>query len=381
MHRTVPTMTAAALVVAASACGPSDDRGRATADSAGVSVSTPADDVTTTAVAATTTPGPATTTPAAPTTATPSTTEVDVEARRPYSVSTSTFTLVDASRSTPATDTSEELPERTINVVLHLPDSNSPVPLVVFSHGLGGHPDVFETLFRAWTESGYAVAAPVFPLTNRDGAGFSIADGVNQPADVSFVIDQLFDESSEIGRQMAGRLDPQRIGAAGLSFGGATTYEVALNDRVRDERIRAAVIMAGVRFTNSDDGSFVAADVPVYLLHGEADPVVPVGVSEEAFHEFGDTAFFVTLLGGGHSAPFEDEAAGHTKIAGMDAVIAETTTAFWDRVLLDDPSAADRLTASADVDGLSELARNACALGFIGDGGYADATLDLSQCS
>jgi len=65
----------------------------------------------------------------------------------------------------------------------------------------------------------------------------------------------------------------------------------------------------------------------------------------------------------------------------MDAVITESTTAFWDRFLLDDPSAADRITASADVDGLSELARNACAIGFIGDGGYVDAMLDLSDCS
>jgi len=381
MHRTFLIAIAALLVGTTSACGTSGDQGRATIDSTVVSTTTPADFVATTATAST--PTSATSEPAttAPPIATSSTTRVDVESARPYTVTTSTFTVVDTSRTTPATDTSEELPARTINVVLHLPDSNSPVPLVVFSHGLGGHPDLFGDLFRAWTESGYAVAAPVFPLTNRDGADFSIADGVNQPADVSFVIDQIFDESSEIGRQMAGRLDPQRIGAAGLSFGGATTYEVALNDRVRDERIRAAVIMAGVRFTNSDDGSFVAADVPVYLLHGEADPVVPVEISEEAFHGFRDAALFATLLGGGHSAPFEDEAAGHTKIAGMDAVITESTTAFWDRFLLDDPSAADRITASADVDGLSELARNACAIGFIGDGGYVDAMLDLSDCS
>ena len=61
----------------------------------------------------------------------------------------------------------------------------------------------------------------------------------------------------------------------------------------------------------------------------------------------------------------------------MDAVIAESTTAFWDRFLLDDPRAAERLNASADVAGLSEFAqKDFCAIGFVGDGGLVDAAFD-----
>ena len=52
----------------------------------------------------------------------------------------------------------------------------------------------------------------------------------------------------------------------------------------------------------------------------------------------------------------------------MDVVVTESTTAFWDRYLLDDPAAAERLTASANVNGLSVLAqKDLCALGLIGD--------------
>ena len=152
------------------------------------------------------------------------------------------------------------------------------------------------------------------------------------------------------------------------SFGAATTYEVALNDRVRDDRIRAAIVMAGPPFTNSEDGSFVVSNVPVYLLHGSADPAVPIDISRHAFHSFRDNAYFATLVEGGHSGPFEDETAERPKVPGMDVVVTESTTAFWDRYLLDDPAAAERLTASANVNGLSVLAqKDLCALGLIGD--------------
>lgn len=371
----------AALLVWSSGCGTSDEQGRPATDSTEASVTSAVASVTTTPVASAATTAPASTassepTAPAPTTAIPSTTAVDLEAARPYAVTTNRFTLVDASRSTPATDTSEELAGRTINVVLRVPDGDGPVPLVVFSHGLSGHPDAFDDLLGSWAGSGYAVAAPVFPLTNGYGSDFSIADGVSQPGDVSFVLDQMFDESTEIGERVAGRLDQQRVGAAGLSFGGATTYEVALNERVRDHRIRAAVIMAGARFTNPDDGSFIAADVPVYLLHGDADPVVPIDVSQDAYRSFADKAYFATLLGGVHADPFQDETAGRAKVSGMDDVIAESTTAFWDHVLLDDPGAAARLVAAAEVEGLSVIAQNdLCARGLVGDGGYADETI------
>ena len=382
MHRTLAAIIAT-LAVAASACGTSDEQGRATTDTTAVPDSTTAVNVARSGGSAATTadassPPPAPPEPVAtpPTTATPSTTALGVEAERPYDVSTSTFTLVDTTRATPATETSGELPARTIDVLLHLPDTDRPVPLVVFSHGLGGHPDLFEHLLGSWAESGYAVAAPVFPLTNRDGVDFSIADGINQPADVSFVLDQIFDVSTEVGQRVAEHLDPHRVGAAGLSFGGATTYEVAMNDRARDTRISAAIIMAGVRFTNSEDGSFVVSNVPVYLLHSSADRVVPIDVSRNAYRSFGDNTYFATLLGGGHAGPFEDETAERPKVPGMDAVVAESTTAFWDRYLLDDAEAADRLTASANVEGLSVLAqKDLCALGLIGDGGYADEAI------
>jgi dienelactone hydrolase len=280
------------------------------------------------------------------------------EQERPFEFSVSQFTVVDPTRVTPATETTDELPERTIDFLLYLPDSDRPVPLVVFSHGMNGHPEKFEALHQAWAPAGYAVAAPTFPLTNDrvDNPLPNLADGLNQPADVVLVLDHLLDESSDADSDLAGRFDPDRLAAAGLSLGGATTYEVAVNDVARDDRFRAAMVMSGFRFTNEDDGGFVASDgIPVYVLHGDADPLIPVSVAKDVYEDLAAPRFFLTLEGGGHAGPFEDEGGFEPKIPGMDAVVFDSTIAFWDRYLLGATDTADDIIDATSADGIGVL--------------------------
>ena len=322
-------------------------------DAVSVPASTTTVDLATTTTAGSTT---TTTTTVAPPTAT------DIPDGRPYSVSFSTLTVVDPSRVTPAIGTSVELAERTIAVWLYLPDTDVPAPLIVFSHGLWGHPDKFGTLHRAWAEAGYAIAAPAFPMTNDEAPGAlgNGGDGLNQPGDVSFVLDHLLTESADPTSDLADRFDPDRVGAAGLSLGGATTYEAALDDQARDDRFRAAIVMAGVGFTSPAEGTFVAASVPSFIMHGAADPVVPVATPQPFYDALAMVApsYFATLIGGGHAGPFENENEFEPKIPGMDAVVHTSTIAFWDRYLLDIEAAAGELIAAADADGLSVLLHN-----------------------
>ena len=51
------------------------------------------------------------------------------------------------------------------------------------SHGLTGHPDEYAETVPGWASDGFVVAAPAFPLTNREvpGAGGNVTD-VGQPA-------------------------------------------------------------------------------------------------------------------------------------------------------------------------------------------------------
>jgi dienelactone hydrolase len=264
---------------------------------------------------------------------------------RPYEVTTSRLSLVDESRPTPEGAGGPAEGTRSLDVWLSLPVVDGPVPLVVFSHGMAGHPRKFEHLARSWAEAGFAVAAPAFPRSNADApSSFSnLYDVPSQPGDVSFVVDELLERSASSTGELSGRFDPDRIGAAGLSAGGWTTYRVAVAEETRDPRIIAAITISAP--ADLGTGVFTSADgVPVLVMNGDADPLIrPAGVIA-AYESLGPPRYLVTLLGGGHAGPWEDtEDALEPKTEAQTELIDAVTVAFWDRYLLDDPSAGDRL--------------------------------------
>ena len=82
-------------------------------------------------------------------------------------VATTTLTLVDSSRSTPAWDGMPAKSSRTLVTTVWYParesaggSGNGPYPLIVFAHGLGGSPQEYAQLLRSWAGAGYVVAAP-----------------------------------------------------------------------------------------------------------------------------------------------------------------------------------------------------------------------------
>jgi dienelactone hydrolase len=198
----------------------------------------------------------------------------------PYPVGRATFTFVDASRPTPASGSCAGVPERTIETDVWFPatsaggafveESGAPYPLVVHSHGLLDFPRGEEYLSAHLASYGYVVAAPAFPRTNLlqlSGGCIDLADIENQPGDVSFVIDSMLAEYGDL-------IDPTRIGASGLSFGGTTTLLVTYHAAVRDPRIKAALPIApGACMVTSR--FFKTTDTPLLLLAGTSDALVP----------------------------------------------------------------------------------------------------------
>src|SRR3954454_20884127 len=82
--------------------------------------------------------------------------------------------------------------ERALPTTVYVPRAGANAPLIVFGHGAWGHPRKFTRLFAHWADAGYVVAGPSFPHTNdEDPPPYLLDDVVNQPADVSFVIDEL----------------------------------------------------------------------------------------------------------------------------------------------------------------------------------------------
>jgi dienelactone hydrolase len=273
----------------------------------------------------------------------------------PFDITTVSETLVDTSRVTPATDDAPELASRTLETTIISPSSAGPFPLIVFSHGLTGEPARHTELSSAWARAGYVVAMPAFPLTNASvaNANGNVADVANQPGDVSFVIDQVLAANADPASPLHDKVLTDRIGIAGHSLGGATTYGVVQNDCCRDDRIDAVIVMSGVRLVNPA-GDHLGSMPPTMLLHGVADPVLKVTLADEIYPQLGAPKWYVRLLVAGHAEAYENTP------SPSDEVVTAATTDFWQAYLgpqagPPDPAILDRLRRDAAVDQISTV--------------------------
>jgi dienelactone hydrolase len=153
--------------------------------------------------------------------------------------------------------------ERVVPVKVYISDSDSPQPVILFSHGLGGSRENSAFLGRAWAAAGYVAvfmqhagsdsevwrtAAP-----GRRFAALKEAAGPESAAlrfaDVPFVIDQLEAWNSQAEHPLEEKLDLAHIGMSGHSYGAVTTLAVAgrkffLDRNYGDERIDAFLAMS-----------------------------------------------------------------------------------------------------------------------------------------
>jgi dienelactone hydrolase len=173
------------------------------------------------------------------------------------------------------------------------------------------------------------VAAPTFPKTEKDARGKARrSEVVDQAADARYVLDELLDRATAL------HVDPHEIGAAGMSLGGMTVYGLISHPCCEDGRVSAAVVMAGVHDA-FPSGTYHHQDVPVLLLHGDAD--VGYHHSQSAYTQLAPPKWFVTLHGERHSPPFE------VPRGPAGAIVDATTVAFWNRYLKGDVAGAQQI--------------------------------------
>ena len=235
------------------------------------------------------------------------------------------ITLVDRQRPTRAEVPPE--PCRILRTDVRMPlHQVGPLPLIVVAHGFDGDPSALAPLLDSWARRGYVVAAPRLPTTEKDDEGSSTRqESIEQARDLSFVISRLGQASAHgRGSRLSNSIDPQRIGAAGMSLGGLAVYGLISNTCCRDSRVRAAVLMAAVRRQFPDD-HYGPNRAPVLLVQGDADG--GYHNSADAYPELAAPKWFITLHGSGHASPFEVP-------PGPEApLVAATTGDFWDRYL------------------------------------------------
>ena len=100
-------------------------------------------------------------------------------------------------------------------------------------------------------------------------------------------------------------------------------------------------------------GALLSADPPpVLFMQGDADQLLGAGTrSSELFEQAPAPKFRITIVGGGHSEPYEG-----TGPTTQNRFTAAATADFLDRYLLDDRAGLAKLTALVqDSDGLGKL--------------------------
>jgi dienelactone hydrolase len=279
----------------------------------------------------------------------PAATAAARRADRTFPVRHSTVTYVDRSRPTEDPDATRSAPARTLVTELWVPKGRGRFPLVVFAHGNNGHPLKLTQMLTAWAAAGYVVAAPAFPLTNDHSGGRSIiADFAQQPADVSFVITQVLRDARRRGSPVFRKVDPDHVGAAGHSLGGATLYGVTAEPCCRDRRVDAAVFMDAIRLPFPGD---VRPRVhgPVLFVHIRGDVATPYAGTLAEYERATPPKLMMTLTQGLHFEPFEDAPSPH------DAAVVAATTDFWDATLKGERGGLRRAVRAGTEPGLSTV--------------------------
>ncbi len=288
-------------------------------------------------------------------------------------------------------DWRDETRDRTVPVRIYAPRTGDKLPVIIFSHGLGGSRDGYSYLGRHWASRGYVVVHPEHEGSDRDllerGAGAgnlrkleqAAADPVNarnRAQDVRFVITQLIEKvqpgSSDSTKILKGRLNTSKIGMAGHSFGANTTMLVSgmqpglripLTESQKDPRIVAAVAMSiPVNRIDPEALGRMYEDVRIPVLHmtgtKDSSPIdlhgpevrrLPFDHSRNSdrtliLFEGGDHAVFAASPEeGSHRRRVLDRLRPATNYAPMQAVILESSTQFWNCWLKEDKVAAQWL--------------------------------------
>ncbi len=265
-------------------------------------------------------------------------------------------------------DWADSARQRAVPVRLYLPATaqarSARLPLVVFSHGIGGSRRGYSYLGQHFARNGVASLhlqhvgsdrnlwmGNVFGLVGRLQGAAQDAEAIARAQDLRFALDTL------LAGDLAPRLDDSRIVAAGHSYGANTTLlaagaKVAREGRsivLKDERVRAAIAISAPPFYGEREPRRVLESVTVPSLHVTAtDDIIRIpgyySGSEDrvaVFDAVGSRAKWLAVFEGGSHSMFTDRA-GTGGVALNPQVKAATqalTLAFVSAVFEGDGSA------------------------------------------
>ena len=223
-----------------------------------------------------------------------------------YAVGDIDYRLIDSSRATASNGDFAGLEHREFDTRVWFPRVEDKQlapgrhPLLVYSHGFSSTKMGGAYLANYLARQGYIVVAADYPLTRMGAPGGSqVMDVVNQPGDISFLIDTLLAWDIDPDSPFFDRIDAQRVGVVGISLGGLTSTLAAYHPRWRDPRIKLAVSIAGPSSMLAE-GFFKASAVPFMMVASRGDTLVHYASNAAPIPDKIPGARLVTISNGSH---------------------------------------------------------------------------------
>lgn len=180
-------------------------------------------------------------------------------------------------------------------------------PLIIFSVGWNQIRRAYFDYADQLAQWGYVCAIRYYPSLGNAGIGNDLLD--YHVVQVSDVIDRCLVENTDPTSPLYGRIDGERIGAAGHSMGGVVTVFSALND----ERIRAVVTLDGGYVDTSNEMYTISGfeNVTAPMLFVEAGAAGYCSVNPYSLYRFYDIvnppSMLAIIEGAGHMDFMEDD--------------------------------------------------------------------------
>ncbi len=155
------------------------------------------------------------------------------------------------------------------------------LPLIVFSHGLGGSRNGYSYIGRYLAARGYIVMHTQHEGSDRSiwtSNIFSLFSNMQNATREAHAIDRVFDVQFSISEILkrelwAQRIDPLRIGIAGHSYGANTALMLSgakidrMSAPLNDSRIKAALIISAPPFHGEGEMQPILGQIKIPSLH------------------------------------------------------------------------------------------------------------------
>jgi len=226
---------------------------------------------------------------------------------------------------------------------------DGPFPVLLYSHGAGGHPSFYINTMAHTASWGYVVAAPDHPSRNLAASvGGGAGDGVRSDTDdLVATVTALNAANADETDLLHLAVDTSQLAAAGHSAGGGASARLALAGDIDGSRLATVIgqapsppvslqtIIGDPDATEEQRqaalagalGELTPPDIPVLLIAGERDAVIPLDRIQATYNWLGAPKQLVVLANAGHN-PVLDVCAPIREQGGLVALAGGLADAF-----------------------------------------------------